>query len=275
MRKLLFAITSFLMLLTGCNGLSEDRTETNGTDSRQVMTDKGNISRSVIENVEYFRRFCYYGKDSVKYYEKKHPNSQWDPANFFAPYASRYSLEEERYINSPMPTETQLTVTVETMLYNTDSLFCIALICFHSHYDKIKGIEDACDPWREFDAKAIIGCRDNISEPFKIYPLNTFRATGFESCRSVISCLKKMYFNDLKGTILPPLFKGSEIRYYEYNLNDPKMFSSVIFQKNKEFPQLYNFQLYRYSKDVREFQYFSNQPDSIKEIWLTGVTDTE
>lgn len=49
MRKLLFAITSFLMLLTGCNGLSEDRTETNETDSRQVMTDKGNISRSVIE----------------------------------------------------------------------------------------------------------------------------------------------------------------------------------------------------------------------------------
>lgn len=161
-----------------------------------------------------------------------------------------------------------MTITVDTIIYNNDGLFCVALLCLNLHYDKIKGVEDMRDLGREYSAKAIIGYRDNINKPFKIYPLDTFIVVGFESCRSAISCIKKLFFNQLQGTSLPMLYKTGD---YEYNLNDPRFFDSVIFKKDIYKDGCYNFQLYRYMGNVFEYQYYSNQSDSIKAKWINGI----
>lgn len=257
---IVIVICTLLLLNSNCSRCCNKNLDS--VESVIVQIDKKQISQSFIDNVEYFRQFKDYSgylKDSI---EMEHPNSQWDPANFFEPYASLYSLVKDNYINSPLPTQTQMTITVDTIIYNNDGLFCVALLCLNLHYDIIKGVEDKRDLGREYSAKAIIGYRDSINEPFKIYPLDTFIVVGFESCRSAISCIKNMFFNQLKGTSLPMLYKNG---YYECNLNDSSFFQSVIFKKYKK--GYYNFQLYRYMGSVYEYQYFSNQPDSIKIRW--------
>ena len=60
---------------------------------------------------------------------------------------------------------------------------------------------------------------------------------------------------------------------YEFNLKDPQFFSSRIFKKDDLQKGCYNFQLYESRGKIFEYQCFSNQPDSIKELWLKGVCD--
>lgn len=264
-----------LFLFLCCNCTHKQRTSTPHNEqlfyqNERIRIDKINICQAFIDNVEYFRQFKDYTrchKDSI---EMKHPNSQWDPANFFEPFASRYSLAKDNYTNSPLPTQEQITITVDTIIYNTDSLLCFAFICIYSHYDIIKGLENARRIGREYDAKSIVGFRENINDTFKIYPLNTFNVFGYQDCESAINVLKECYFNELKGSRLPLLFKG-ENRHFEYNLGDPNFFNSVMFEKDDYRKGFYNFQLYRYCGDIYEYQYFSNHPDSIKQKWLNGL----
>lgn len=267
-----YIVTFLSLLICSCFGCNSEKNQQNNlfvyqTEPKKVKLDKQDISQAFIDNVEYFRRFIDYTGYSADSIEIKHPNSQWDPANFFVPYASRYSLVKDSYINSPLPTQSQMTVTVDTIIYNNDGLFCVALLCLNLHYDIIKGVEDMRDLGREYSAKAIIGYRDNINKPFKIYPLDTFIVTGFEDCRSAISCIKKMFFNQLQGASLPMIYKTGD---YEYNLNDPRFFDSVLFEKDVYKEGFYNFQLYRYMGNVFEYQYYSNQSDSIKAKWVKG-----
>lgn len=250
-------IILLLFLLLCCNCIYKQSTS--------IPPKNDLFCQAFIDNVEYFRLFKDYSgchKDSI---EIEHPNSQWDPANFFEPYASRYSLAKDNYINSPLPTQKQITITVDTIIYNTDSLFCVAFICIYSHYDIIKGVENACRIGREYDAKSVIGFRENINEPLDIYPLNTFSAVGYQDCKSAISILKDLYFNELKGSSLPFLFESGE---YEHNLNDSIIFNSILFKKNIKYPEFYNFQLYRYNGKIKTFNYYSNQSDSIKIKWI-------
>ena len=247
--------------------------------SEQVMLDKKNISQSFIDNVEYLRLFKDFSNisDTAKHLNKKHPHTQCDCGNIYKPYASRWSLANVQHVNSPLPTNSQLTVTVEDIYYSTDSLFCVALICLYLHYDKIDGLEDMCDAGREYSAQALIGYRDSISQPFKIYPLFAFMSIGFESCQSAMAYLRYLYFNDLKGSYMGPQYYDASdennVDDYEFNLNDPQFFSSRIFKKDDLQKGCYNFQLYESRGKIVEYQCFSNQPDSIKELWLKGVCD--
>ena len=66
-------------------------------------------------------------------------------------------------------------------MYHKDSLFCVAFLILHLHYDEIEGVEQMRKKDREYSAKAIIGFRSNIEEPFHIYPLRKHSVIGFES----------------------------------------------------------------------------------------------
>lgn len=270
--KNIIILLFFLLLCNSCihNQCRANSSQNNlsyQSESEKVQLDKQNISQAFIDNVEYFRRFRDYSGRLNDSLEIKHPNSQWDPANFFIPYASRYSLDKDDYINSPLPTQTQITITVDTIMYNTDSLFCIAFVCIYSHYDDIKGIEQNCRVGREYDAKSIIGFRENINDTFKIYPLETCNAIGFPDCESAIKMLKELYFDELIGSRLPFIFETGE---YKYNLNNPQIFNTILFKKNSKYPELYNFQLYRNLGNIKEYNYYSNQSDSVKAKWING-----
>ena len=132
--------------------------------------DKKSISNCFIKNVEYFRKYHRYGNkvyldspDSLKsedkdYYDN-YPDAEWDPANFFEPYATRFSLEKDDYIASPIPTSSQLNVTVDSIVYSMDSLFCVAFLIIESKYNNIEGQESVRYDDRRFDGKAVIGFR--------------------------------------------------------------------------------------------------------------------
>lgn len=223
-------------------------------DSNQnYIKDKKQLENCFIENVEYFRKYhredlkIYVNSpDSVKQkydqYYKKYPGADWDPANFFEPYSIRFDLKKDEYVNSPIPTEKQLTVTADTIVYSKDSLFCVALLVLYLHYDAVKGLEQMRDEGREFSAKAVIGYRVNAGEPFNIYPLTNHSVIGFESYEAASIMIKDLYFNRLKGTTLGGIYRGMK---FKQNVGDKDFFSkSPYFQKHKS--GLYNFQMYRH-----------------------------
>ena len=224
--------------------------------------DKEQIGNCFIDNVEYFRLFHRYEYDddrisdsikniSIDYYQK-YPQARWDAANFFEPYATRYSLVKDNYVNSPLPTKDQLKVATDTLFYNKTGLVCVAFLVIELKYTKVNGIEDARKAGREFDAKAIIGFRKDISCPFEIYPLEKHMVTGFGDYKEAVDILKDLYCNHLKGS-------GSTGSVYEglmfkQNVGDKDFFEkSPYFQKYDSIT--YNFQMYRHLGKDFKFNY--------------------
>ncbi|PIE50595.1 MAG: hypothetical protein CSA38_02165 [Flavobacteriales bacterium] len=223
--------------------------------------DKEQISNCFIKNVEYFRKYHRYDKkiyvnstDRLKKehqeYYKKYPGADRDPANFFEPYATRYSLAKDDYVSSTKPTKSQLNVKTNTIIYSQDSLFCVAFLIIELKYDDIDGLESKRDNNSRYDGKAVIGYRKNIENSFQIYPLNKHKVTGFENYETTATMLKNLYFNNLKG-------KGSAGGIYEgmtfnQNVGDKYFFTeSPYFKKHKS--GLYNFMMYRHLG--KEYQY--------------------
>lgn len=257
-----------IMALSGCsypqqNARAVDKHPISPAMEVKYAEDRKRIADCFIENVEYFRKYHRYdlkiyvdSPDSVrkKYdgYYSQYPGADRDPANFFEPYASRFSLKKDRYVTSPLPTSEQLTVTTDTIVYSKDSLFCVAFLILWLHYDSIEGLEEKRDEGRRYSAKAIIGYRNDIEKPFDIYPLKKHAVIGFESYEAAAIMLKDLYFNRLKG-------KGSTGSVYEgkqfrHNVGDKDFFEkSPYFQKHKS--GLYNFQMYRYSGKDYPYKY--------------------
>lgn len=222
--------------------------------TQNYIKDKKQIENCFIENVEYFRKHHAYNfkiyvnsPDSLKQeyeeYYQKYPGANWDPANFFEPYASRYDLKQDKYVESPIPTEQQLTVTADTIVYSKDSLFCIALLVLHLHYDEIKDLEQKRDEDREYSAKAVVGYRVNAEEPFDIYPLKKHSVTGFESYKAASTMIKDLYFNRLKGIgSTGSIYEGMK---FKQNIGDKDFFEkSPYFEKYDD--NHFNFQMYRH-----------------------------
>lgn len=266
----LFPITILFFIISSCNETGKFKE----TITPTVIKDKQDIADAFIENVEYYRKFCYYGQkmDSAKY--SKHPYSQGDPGICFDPYATRYNLEINNYVNSPLPTATQITPHVVNIVYSPDSLKCVAFICIKSHYDNIPSLEPARDRFRKYDGKVIMGIRDSINQQFKIYPYIRLATVGFENINSSMKILKYHFFKELKGFTAhnEPRFEGAT---YTHNLDEPEFFDTAPdFQKNKseKFKDYYNCQLYWTAGwIIHPYQYYSNQPDSIKKKWDEGI----
>ncbi len=226
--------------------------------------DKEQIANCFIENVEYFRLFHRYEydddrlPDSVKNkayeYYQNYPQARWDAANFFEPYATRYSLVKNNYVNSPLPTKDQLKVTTDTIFYNKTGLLCMAILVIENNYSNIKGLEDDRDKGREFDATAVIGTRDSINEFLKIYPRDEQKVTGFESYYAAAATLKNLYCKELIS-MSGSAFTVFEGKKFKQNVGDDDFFeNSPYFQKYDS--ATYNFQMYRHlGKDYR-FNYY-------------------
>ena len=216
--------------------------------------DKEQIADCFIDNVEYFRKYHRYdfeinvdSPDNVrkKYddYYSKYPGADRDPANFFEPYATRYSLKEDKYVTSPLPSNEQLTVTSDTVFYSKDSLFCVTFLILKLHYADIEGMEQKRDDGRNYSAKAIIGYRNDTENPFDIYPLKNHSVIGFESYEAAAIMLEGLYFNKLKGRgSTGGIYEGKQ---FKQNVGDKDFFEKApYFEKHKS--GLFNFQMYRY-----------------------------
>lgn len=268
-------ISVVIIILHGC--FEADTYNYKEITNQQVILDKKHIAKSYSDNIEYYRKYCCYGnrRDSSKF--SKHPYSQGDPSNFFVPYGSRYDLKIDNYVNSPLPTETQVTPHVVNIVYSPDSLKCVALVCVESHFDDIPPLEKEPLEYREFDGRIILGIRDSMNYNFKIYPYNNYSAIGFESCRYALEGIRHILFKELKGYIIGENDARCKGEKYLHNLDEPEFFETAPdFQKNKseKFKDYYNCQLYcKYWKDIYPYQYYSNQPDSIKKKWDEGIDD--
>lgn len=227
------------------------------------IKDKKQIESCFIKNVEYFRKRHRYdfkiyvnSPDSLKQeyeeYYQKYPGANWDPANFFEPYASRFDLKQGIYVKSPILTEKQLTVTTDTIVYSKDSLFCVAFLVLNLHYDEIKDLEQKRDINREYSAKAVIGYRKNTKEPFDIYPLKKHSVIGFESYTAASTMIKDLYFNKLKGIgSTGSIYEGMK---FKQNIRDKDFFNkSPYFQKYDD--EFFNFQMYRHLGKDYPYQY--------------------
>ena len=225
--------------------------------------DKEQISNCFIENVEYFRKYHRYdnkvyinSSDSLKNENqeryKNYCGAVRDPANFFEPYATRFSLLRDDYVSSPKSTGNQLNVETDTIIYSEDSLFCVAFLIIELKYDDIDGLESKRDNNSRFDGSAVIGYRKNTERPFQIYPLTKHTVIGFNSYKTVATTLKNLYFKNLKG-------KGStgsvyEAEVFKQNVGEKGFFTeSPYFKKRKS--GLYNFMMYRHLGKEHEYNY--------------------
>ncbi|MDR2840816.1 MAG: hypothetical protein LBV75_06075 [Paludibacter sp.] len=272
MKSSIYYITLLLLiviatLFTSCRHYSEQTKQLmqRFADKTMVGTnntrDKQQIADCFIKNVEYFRLYHKYGwqiyansPDSVKQryndYYSKYPGADLDHANFFEPYATRYSLAEDKYVSSPLPTDEQLTVITDSILYSKDSLLCFAFLIIEGKYSSIEGIENTMVAGREYDAKATIGYRKDIEKPFDIYPVTKFNIVGFESYAAAALYLEDWYFTWLKKS------GGSGGIYAEkkflHNVGEEGFFEQTpYFQKHKS--GLYNFQMY--TDMVKDYPY--------------------
>ena len=230
-----------------------------------LKQDRVDISNCFIEYIEYFRLYHRYdlhlnlgssNEERAKHNEhySQHLGADWDPANFFEPYSSRFSLVEDKYVRSPIETKRQLTATTDAIVYRADSLICFALVILETHYDSISGLSARRDSGRKFDGKAVIGIRDSTSEKFKIYPVKNHAVIGFESYSAVSLEIRTLYFNKLKGKGL----SGSVYRFmkHERNVNDSGFFETSPYFK-KHISGLYNFQMYRHLAKDGSYKYLS------------------
>lgn len=233
--------------------------------------DKLQIAKFFIEKVEYYRLYSNYERYHIptyppKEYEakvkqiedhyKKYPYAKYDPANFFEPYACRYSLIKDRYVNSPLPTASQLEVITDTIVYSKNLLLCFAFLVVHNKYNSINGLEDDRNKGREYDANAVIGCRSSLKDPFEIYPPYQFNVTGFASYEDALKISKNLFFKKLvKGGSGSPIFSGM---HFKQNVGDEDFFEkSPFFRKTRQ--GFYYFQLYEEPLTCKIKEYPSRQ----------------
>lgn len=264
-----FILLISILILGNCSGSKQDKNRKESLIPSPQMEvkykkDKQQIADCFIKNVEYFRKYHRYewrfvgDSDSLRNIREKHykkyPGADWDPANFFEPYAARFDLKNDEYINSPIPTDQQLTVTTDTIVYSKDSLFCVAILIVKGNYIKIANIEEGMVAGREYDAKALIGYRTNIEKPFDIYPLKKHSVVGFESYKAASIMLRDLYFNKLKG--IGSTGSVFERMQFKQNVGDKDFFEkSPYFQKYDN--KYYNFQMYRHLGKDYPYQYLN------------------
>lgn len=260
-----FVVSLGVLVGLACCSFSESNKKQGGVMpvSKEIyQRDKEQIGTCFIENVEYFRLYHRYEYNAINYldsikklsdkYYQKYPQAKWDAANFFEPYASRYSLQKDTYVNSPLPTKDQLLVTTDTIYYNKTGLLCVAFLVIELRYSKINGLEDARDKGREFDANAIIGFRVSKDSLFRIYPLEKHRVTGFSSYKEAAKVLEDLYCNHLIGL-------GCTGSVYEDMMFKQNVGDNAFFEKAPYFQRYdnttYNFQMYRHLGKNYHFDY--------------------
>lgn len=243
---LVFCITS------GCQNKRRQAQDHLVTNPKELYNrDKEQISKCFINNVEYYRLYCRYTSEELDTYynDSIHSDAQWDPANFYEPYACRYNEELQCYINSPIETIYQLKVEVDTILYDNTACLCFAFLSIYQNYKNVSHLKKRPSG---YDAKAIIGIRKCTDDAFNVYPVTNFIAFNYTNKDACIRDLKYLYSHRLKGSSLA----GSVYQEMTFNANvgDSRFFEdSPFFQPFDE--RRLNCQMYKHLGKIYEYNY--------------------
>jgi len=229
MEKILYVIFIFFVTVFSSCGYCSKKTNDHVAKYNNANTvyskDAHQIENTFISNVEEIRKLIA-EKDSFE--AGSLPDI--DPKELFMPYALRYNQKYLRYEASPVVTSKQITVNVDTIVYNRDSLLCVALICIEKHYTNIYPYEPKGN---YYDGKAVIGCRDSINSPFKLYPFLILDIVSYENKKDVCRDLRRYYFVDIAGHLAPG---GTNLEgdIYPCGLSSPDFFTvAPEFKLNK------------------------------------------
>lgn len=215
------------------------------------LSDKNTISKNFIDNVEYFRTYHLYEIDSIDYihHYQKYPYAQNDPANFYVPYGCRIVNQEDKFISSPYPTSSQISVSVDTIIYDRTGNLFVAFICIENKFNKIPDLRDV--PHR-FDGRAMIGYRDNSDNSLKIFPLTNYMAIGLNNKNDALNSIKRDYMKNLKGSYLAGSVYGSNV--FAENIGDIDFFQKSIFFAKYDSTHYY-FQMYKDLDEIKAYNY--------------------
>lgn len=204
-------------------------------DNETYQKDKQHICDTYIKNIEYCR---------VHYND----NDYYDCAGFYEPYAYR-KTKNGKYVASPYPTDTQINVEVDTIIYDDKGNLFVAFICIEENFTKDPALEN-----REhvFDARAMIGYRDSTDKFLRMYPLTKFITVNFEDKKLAMRLNRRDYMTYLKwsGGLAGSVYKG----IFRENVGEDSFFrKSQFFHKNDS--NLYLFQLYKRLGEIKKIEY--------------------
>lgn len=221
--------------------------------------DKKTIAEAYLNNIEYYRQHYPYNlelrlrlavqvlEDSAEVrvlteqldkHFQKYPKVKHDPANFYMPHANR-TLTTMDYVNSPIPTNEQVFVSTDSIIYNEDASLCIAFICIEEKFDDIKGLEKIP---HNFSAEAMVGYRKHPKDTLRTYPLTFFRLMSYERKNNIVHDLIELYTTRLKGTGLSGSIYGDN--RFNYNVGENGFFTdSPLFMMYDD--TTYYFQMYK------------------------------
>ncbi len=99
-----------------------------------------------------------------------------------------------------------------------------------------------------YDAKAIVGFREKLNQPWKIYPLSEYQTSRLTVYKKASNFIRKFYFFELKD--YSQYFKvGSQyktgnykLKNFKYNIDDPEFWQGLMWQRGNRVPGLYYFQ---------------------------------
>lgn len=245
----------FLTALSACSSfIAKDEDEIKYAPhpvTERYMTDKANISRSYKANIDTsIRNLTDGSQDNDRAFNYQRV------AEDYLKYAKNEDLDDF------------IKIQTDTILYNSDSLLCVAIIDIISNINDFDKQSDS-----RFDSYALICCRDSISGLFKLYPAPEMKGTLMEShyrfrdkksaekvCNDMIHDMICFYLEETG-------IKTEDGQFIHGGINSPEYFEkSVIFSKNRF--GYYIFQYYQYYDGYSEtsypFYFYSNSTDYLK-----------
>lgn len=216
-------------------------------DEVVYASDKQLIAKYFIDNVEYFRRCLFYESDSIAYLKHyQRPESiVKDWAWYYMPYARRYLKNHLDDTFSPLPTESQIEVTVDTIIYNKTGDLFVAFICIENHFCSLPNTNSVLG-YISYDSHAMIGYRDHFDNVIKVYPLSEFNYHNMVFRNQAVSLLKFEYMHYL---ILQSLGRHKNVGAKDF------FEKSEYFQKNDSGEYLFQMKYHNFDKGKSDYPY--------------------
>lgn len=232
-------------------------------DSLMEM-DKKIFAEKFLNNIEYFRKYHIfnkqdYTKEELENHYKIYPCAEYDPSGFYIGYASRQKIGNggwfENTIASPMPSNDQLIITTDSIVYNYNATLCVSFMCIEQKYSKIIGLEDKVPDGHEFDAMLMVGVRKNINDTLEVYPLPSVVVYWTESHKSAIDLLAMEVSNFAEGGSYGVCPKKEGVKYKYYNIGEEGFFEESHFFMHYD-DTTYYFQMHVNNNDLtKPFRY--------------------
>ena len=174
----------------------------------------------------------------------------------FYPYAYRFNEKKGKYVASPFRTDTQVNVSVDTIVYSKDSLRSVVLVIIENHPSKHKDLLSSKDSiW--FDGMAVIGYRFDKRKDFYLFPIVFWSMIGNSTYSDTRNDLRSFYFKRIRGTI-------SQDCEYPCGIGDSAFFSlAPVFKKDSL--GRYYFETYRDQGKTYQYYNYEIDPDSYED----------